>query len=128
MRINLSDLNRAYRLSETKYAGPLGSGIYDARLVCADIGYSENGNRQIELLLEAGSDDEEIGTATKSSPLVKKSMPYLRKELETLGVFINDMNELHEILPSLVGSVVEIEVDDDTVEDYYRVDFLRKVS
>jgi hypothetical protein len=38
------------------------------------------------------------------------------------------MNELHEILPSLVGSVVEIEVDDDTVEDYYRVDFLRKVS
>ena len=128
MRINLSDLNRAYRLSETKYAGPLGSGIYDARLVSADIGYSENGNRQIEWLLEAGSDDEEIGTAATVSPLTEKSMPYLRKELETLGVFVADLDELHAILPSLVGSIVEIEVHDDPVEDYYRVDFLRKIS
>ncbi|MCX6779014.1 MAG: hypothetical protein NTU97_02175 [Candidatus Magasanikbacteria bacterium] len=114
--INLSDLNQAYRLSESKYARTLGSGTYYACILSAEISYSNDNNRQIEWHLE-----------TTFSPLTKKSMPYLQKELEILGIFINDLNELHEILPGLIGSIIEIEVDDDPIENYYRVDFLRKI-
>jgi hypothetical protein len=56
------------------------------------------------------------------------SMPYLKADLETLGISVYDLDDLHELLPSLVDCIVKIEVHDDPIEDNYRVDFLRKIS
>ena len=127
MKINLEDLNEAYLFSSA-YGGTLGSGIYDARIVNTEITLSKNDNRQIEWILEAERDGEKVGSTTKFSPLVAKAMPFLRNDLETLGISVYDLNELHEILPNLIGSIIEIEIDDDPAENYHRVDFLRKIS
>ncbi len=65
-----------------------------------------------------------FGTATKVTQLSEMSMPYLKADLETLGISMYDLNDLHEILPSLIGIIVEIEIHDDPIEDNYRVNFL----
>jgi hypothetical protein len=128
MEINLSDLNESYRSSESRFAGALPNGIYDARLVSAEISLSKNDNRQIQWIFEAEMSSGKLGTTMKFSPLLERSIPYLRNDLEKLHIFIDDLNELHQIIPELIGSVIEIEVFDDNSIGSHRVDFLKKVS
>jgi len=126
--IDLSDLNETYRSSESTFAGALPNGIYDARLVSAEISLSKNNNRQIKWIFEGETPSGKLGTTMKFSPLIERSIPYLRNDLEKLHIFVNDLNDLREILPELIGSVIEIEVFDDNSIGSHRVDFLKKVS
>jgi hypothetical protein len=97
-------------------------------LVAAEICYSKNNNRQIQWIFEAEMPSGKIGTTMKFSPLVNKSMPYLRNDLEKLHIFTDDLNDLHQIIPQIVGSTIEIEVVDDISSGFHRVDFLTKIS
>ncbi len=45
--IDLSDLNEAYHASQSISVATLPSGIFNARLVDAEISYSKDNNRQI---------------------------------------------------------------------------------
>ena len=128
MRINLSDLNEAYHLSQSASVTTLPSGIFKGHLVDAEISYSKDNNRQIKWFLKAEMACNRFGTATKVTQLSEMSMPYLKADLETLGISVYDLDDLHQILPDLIGSIVKIEVHDDPIEDNYRVDFLRKIS
>jgi hypothetical protein len=128
MRINLSDLNESYHLSQSASVTTLPSGIFKGHLVDAEISYSKDNNRQIKWVFKAEMACKMFGTATKVSQLSEMSMPYLKADLETLGISVYDLDDLHQILPGLIGAVVEIEVHDDPVEDNYRVDFIKKVS
>ena len=128
MTIDLSDLNDTYHSSESQFAGALPNGIHDAVLVAAEICYSKNNNRQIQWIFEAEMPSGKIGTTMKFSPLVNKSMPYLRNDLEKLHIFTDDLNDLHQIIPQIVGSTIEIEVVDDISSGFHRVDFLTKIS
>ena len=128
MTIDLSDLNDTYHSSESQFAGALPNGIHDAVLVAAEICYSKNNNRQIQWIFEAEMPSGKIGTTMKFSPLVNKSMPYLRNDLEKLHIFTDDLNDLHQIIPQIVGSTIEIEVFDDATIGSHRVDFLKKIS
>ncbi len=102
MKKDLSHLNESYHSLESGYAGALTNGIYRARLVSVEITSSKNQNVQIRWLLEAPTPSGEIGTTMKFSPLIERSMPYLRMDLRTLGIVLDDLNELYEILPHLV--------------------------
>jgi hypothetical protein len=128
MKINLSDLNESYQLSYSVCAGYLPSGIYEARLVHIDLTFSKNGNRQIRWILEAQLPSGTIATTMKFSPLVPHGMRFLRKDLDTLRVYLDDLNDLPEILPELIGTVVKIEITDNIDARYHRVDFLKKIS
>ncbi|MGO8877884.1 MAG: hypothetical protein ACLQMS_00020 [Desulfomonilaceae bacterium] len=126
--LDLSDLNEAYHLSQSASVATLPSGIFNARLVDAEIAYSKDNNRQIRWFLKAEMACNRFGTATKITQLSEMSMPYLKADLETLGISVYDLDDLYQILPDLIGSIVKIEVHDDPIEDNYRVSFLRKVS
>ena len=126
--LDLSDLNESYHASQSASVATLPSGIFKGHLVDADISYSKDNNRQITWVFRAEMDCKRFGTATKVTQLSEMSMPYLKADLETLGISVYDLDDLHELLPSLVDCIVKIEVHDDPVEDNYRVDFLRKIS
>jgi len=126
--IDLSDLNATYCSSESQFAGALPNGIHDAVLVAAEICYSKNNNRQIQWIFEAEMASGKIGTTMKFSPLVDKSIPYLRNDLAKLHIFVNDLNELHEILPNLIGCNIQIEIFDDATIGSHRVDFIKKIA
>jgi hypothetical protein len=126
--LDLSDLNEAYHLSQSASVDTLPSGIFKGHLVDAEISYSKDNNRQIKWVFKAEIDCNRLGTATKVTQLSEMSMPYLKADLETLGISVYDLDDLPEILPNQIGSVIEIEIHDDPVEDNYRVDFLRKIS
>jgi len=128
MKINLEDLNEAYLSSQSACVRTLPNGIFNALLIDAEISYSKNNIRQITWVFESEMSSKRLGTATKVTQLSEMSMPYLKSDLETLGISVYDLNDLHEILPNLIGSIIEIEIHDDPVEDYYRVDFIKKVS
>jgi hypothetical protein len=128
MTIDLSDLNATYCSSESQFAGALPNGIYEAVLVKVEITLSKNSNRQIQWIFEAEMPSGKLGTTMKFSPLVAKSIPYLRNDLEKLHIFIDDLNELHQIIPQIVGSIIEIEVFDDISMGTHRIDFLKKIS
>jgi hypothetical protein len=128
MKIDLSDLNEAYHQSAYGYVGSLPPGIYEARLVSVEVGFSKNRNRQIRWILEAEMPSGNIATTMKFSPLVPRCMRFLRIDLETLGVFLDDLNDFRDILPELVGTVIKIEVEDYLDAGYHRVDFLKKIS
>ena len=128
MKINLEDLNEAYLSSQSACVRTLPNGIFNALLIDAEISYSKNNIRQITWVFESEMSSKRLGTATKVTQLSEMSMPYLKSDLETLGISVYDLNDLHEILPNLIGSIIEIEIHDDPVEDNYRVDFLRKIS
>lgn len=128
MTIDLSDLNESYNSSESIFAGALPNGIYAARLINAEISYSKNDNRQIQWILEAEMGCGKIGTTMKFSPLVERSIKYLKNDLETLGIFVNHLNDLHEILPNQIGCTIEIAIFDDISIGSHRVDFLKKIS
>ena len=126
--LDLSDLNESYHASQSASVRTLPSGFFKGHLVDAEISYSKDNIRQIKWVFKAEMDCKRFGTATKVTQLSEMSMPYLKADLETLGISVYDLDDLHEILPSLVGSVIEIEVHDDPIEDNYRVSFLRKIS
>lgn len=128
MPIDLSDLNATYCSSESQFAGALPNGIYEAVLVKVEITLSKNSNRQIQWIFEAEMPSGKLGTTMKFSPLVEKSIPYLRNDLEKLHIFIDDLNDLHQIIPEIVGSTIEIEVFDDISMGTHRIDFLKKIS
>jgi len=128
MKTDLSDLNDSYNSSESVYAGALPNGIYKARLLYAEVGLSKNNNRQIKWLFEAETPSGKLGTTMKFSPLMEKGVGYLKSDLELLGIYLNDLNKIYDILPLLAGAVIVIEVEDDLSSGFHKVDFLKKVS
>jgi hypothetical protein len=110
MKTDLSDLNDAYNSSESVYAGALPNGIYKARLIDAEVGLSKNDNRQIKWLFEAETPSGKLGTTMKFSPLMEKVVGYLKSDLELLGIYLNDLNKIYDVLPLLAGAVIVIEV------------------
>lgn len=124
--IDLSFLDEAYHESEG-YAGSLPSGTYIARLVTAEITESKNLNPQIKWILEAEISPGNIGTTMKFSPLLPQSIFFLKKDLKILGIVLGPVNQLHNILPSLKGTIIEIEVEDDPENGLHTVNFLRKI-
>ena len=127
MKIDLSDLNESYHASESGYAGALPTGLYKARLINAEVTSSKNQNPQVKWILEAETSNGELGTTMKFSPLLPQSMRFLRVDLETLGFVLGHINDLHVILPGLVGTMIEIEVQDNISTGLHRVDFIRKI-
>jgi hypothetical protein len=113
--LDLSDLNEAYHASQSASVTTLPSGIFKGHLVDAEISYSKDNNRQIKWVFKAEMACNRLGTATKVTQLSEMSMPYLKADLETLGISVYDLDDLHELLPSLVDCIVKIEVHDDRV-------------
>jgi hypothetical protein len=128
MKIDLSDLNESYHSATVGFAGALPNGIYKARLIDAEVGLSKNDNRQIKWLFEAETPSGKLGTTMKFSPLMEKVVGYLKSDLELLGIYLNDLNKIHDVLPLLAGAVIVIEVEDDLSTGSHKVDFLKKVS
>lgn len=128
MKIDLSGLNEAYHSTALVYAGALPTGIYEAKLVNAEVTSSKNKNSQVKWILESETVSGEPGTTMKFSPLVPQSMRFLEADLKTLGIILDDLNELYVVLPKLVGTLILIEVQDDVYAGYHSVNFLRKIS
>lgn len=124
MQIDLSDLNDAYRALQ---AGRFSDGIYPARLVKAEVSLSKAGRRQVVWELEV----QDVVSAR--SILVKKysqigndSLTFLHSELDTLGVALDDLNDLHQATRDLTGKKVEIYLKDSG--DWYGATFLRLIE
>lgn len=128
MKIDLSHLNESYHSAVLGFAGALPNGNYKARLVSAEVSSSKNNNLQVKWFLEAETPSGELGTTIKFSPLVEKSLPYLKMDLRTLGIILDDLNELYALLPNLAGTMIEIEVQDDFATGSHRVSFVRQIS
>ena len=128
MRIDLSVLNEAYHSTSIGYVGALPSGIYEARLVSAEVTSSKNKNPQVKWILESETASGVPGTTMKFSPLVPQCMRFLEADLKTLGIILDDLNELYVVLPKLVGTLILIEVQDDVSTEYHSVIFLKKMS
>ena len=128
MKIDLSDLDESYQSSELGYAGALPSGIYKARLISAEVSYSKNNNRQVKWFFEGEMASGELGHTMKFSPLLDKGFAYLKDDLRMLGITLGHLNEIHDILRYLVGSMILIEVQDDISTGFHKVDFIKKLS
>ncbi len=128
MPIDLSDLDESYQSSESGYAGALPSGIYKARLISAEVSYSKNNNRQVKWFFEGEMPSGELGHTMKFSPLLDKGFAYLKDDLRMLGITLGHLNEIHDILRDLIGSVILIEVQDDISTGFHKVDFLKQLS
>ncbi len=127
MRIDLSDLNASYHSAVVGYPGALPNGIYRAELISAEITLSKNRNRQVQWVLRAEMSSGELGTTMKFSPLIPQGLSFLQLDLLKLGVKLDDLNELHDVLPCLVGTRIMIEVQDDFYSGFHKVDFLRRI-
>ena len=111
MAINLSHLNKLLKKSSTRVLPP---GFYSAVIQEASVEESKNGNPQIVYKLEV-----EVDTQTglqkvviyKFTQLAEPMFDFFIREMELLRVIVPDMSELEEVLSSLPGTVVEIEVD-----------------
>jgi len=128
MKIDLSGLNEAYHSTALGYPWALPSGIYEAKLVNAEVTSSKNKNLQVRWILESETVSGEPGTTMKFSPLVRQCMRFLEADLKTLGIILDDLNELYVVLPKLVGTIILIEVFDDVYTGYHSVNFLKKIS
>jgi len=128
IRTDLSSLNESYRSAGSGYAGALEEGTYEARLVSAEITLSKNQNLQVRWILEADMPSGQIGTTMKFSPLVERSLPYLKIDLKTLGINVDDLNKLYKVLPGLAGTMIRIDVDYDFPNGFPKVSFLEKLQ
>jgi hypothetical protein len=128
MKNDLSGLNEAYHSTALVYAGALPSGTYSAKLVNAEVTSSKNNNLQIKWILESETVSGEPGTTMKFSPLIPQCMRFLEADLKTLGIILDDLNELYVVLPKLVGTLILIEVHDDGYTGYHSVNFLKKIA
>jgi len=121
MSVDLSDLNDAYRAIQ---GGRLSDGVYPAKLVKAEVCRSKAGRRQIVWDLEV-----QDRTAKRVVPVKKYTqlhpgfMYWLDADLKKLGIALDHINDLHEVLRELAGSVIEIDLE--TSGDYYVVSFIR---
>ena len=128
MKIDLSDLDESYRSAESGNMRSLPSGIHKAKLVDAQVIYSKNQNLQVKWDLKGVLPSGKPGTAIIFSPLVDKGFGYLKDDLRTLGITLSHLNEIYDVLPHLVGTMILIEVQDDISTGYHKVDFLKKLS
>ncbi len=124
MDIDLSDLNGAYLSARGER---FSDGIYPARLITAQVCRSKAGRRQVTWELEV------MDNMTGRSILVKKyiqltvgSVFWLHAELRKLGVTMENINDLHETLRGLAGSIIEIDLQ--STGDWYTVEFIRLLS
>lgn len=70
----------------------------------------------------------QLGTTMKFSPLVPQSMCFLQADLRTLGMVLDDLNELYVILRGLTCTIIEIEIEDNIATGFPQVSFIRKIS
>lgn len=124
MKIDLSDLNEAYR--EVR-GGKLPDGVYQAKLLKAEVCPSKAGRRQI--VWEMQVQDQPPGRAIlvrKYSQLHPGCMYWLDSDLKKLGITLDHINDLHQALRDLVGAAIEIDLE--TTGEYYTANFIRVLS
>jgi len=126
METDLSDLNGPYL---SMIGNMLPAGRYTASLLTAVVETSNSGNPQVVWTLEVENpSNSQKHLVKKFTQLSKDKMYWLFLELNLLEETVTDLNDLQEVLKSLTGTRVAIQIDYSPGYGYPIPKFARLIS
>lgn len=124
--VDLSDFDAEFEAIEPASRDAVPDGKYKARVNKAVLGYSKNGTPMVKWDLVIIAGEHARRHLFKNSAVTRESMPYLKRELQTVGLEKVRLSDLHTHLDEIVG--VELEVAKRTKDEDTNVYFNKRVG
>ena len=101
---------------ENKYSD-LPEGIYQCKIETAQIKESRQGNPILQWGLRIVSSEYANRMAFKTQALTPESLPYLKSDLDLLGICPENLSDLEKQLPFALDAVIDIRIKNKVLKD-----------